>query len=245
MQFSKRVLFFLLLFTITIAVSCKKKGLNYSTIKIATVDYRRNSGVAYHYRITYNSFNSVDSIVKIGGGTDTGTNTFSVFSYTGSSFRISDQQGLSYLVLANTKGQILQIHKVDTILLTYEGNELTGIDYKAPSSVYPYYVISSFVYHWRNGDFVTISTPLGAVDSIYYDNSRGGQIGDAMRIDNFLAYGRSFTSTNHLPSQLKYANGKQDYYYTFDGDGRISKLTKVISDNSAPSDTSEYIFRYY
>ncbi len=246
MHYPKLTSFFLLLFIITIAASCKKNaGLNFNAVKIASVDYYRSGGTVYHYRITYNAFNTVDSIVTTGGGTDTGTNSFSVFSYTGSSFLITDQQGLSYGVYANTNGMILEVLKTDTMLMTYNGNELTELDYKSPSNTPPYYIINAVTYNWRGGDIISYGPSQGAMDSVYYDPRHIGQVGDALRIDDFLTYGRSLTSTADLPAELKYANGKEDYYYTFDGQGRISTLRKVISDNNSPNDTADYIYKYY
>ncbi len=246
MYHRKIIVFFLLALIISLNNSCRKKSnLNLSTIKISAIDIYRSGGYTNHYHITYDIYNNVDSIVNIGGGTDTGSNSFEVFTYTGSSFSIKDQQNYSLLVYANTNGMILEIQKTDTILMTYNGNELAELDYKSPSNVYPFYSLSATTYQWNNGDIVTFGPPHGVPDSCYYDLRRSGQVGDAGRIDEFINYGRSYTSTSHLPVQLKYANGQEDYYYTYDSQGRINTLTKVISDNVSPNDTSEYIYKYY
>ena len=246
MHHRKIVLFLLLLFVITVNNSCKKKaGLNLSTIKIATIDLYRSGGYTNHYHITYDAYNNVDSIVNIGGGADTGSNSFEVFSYTGSSFAIKDQQNYSLFVFANTNGMITEIQKTDTLLMTYNGSELTELDYKSPSNVYPFYTVAANTYQWNSGDIITFGPLHGVVDSYYYNLGRGGQEGDAARIDEFINYGRSYTNTNHLPVRLKYANGEENYYYTFDGQGRISTMSKVVTDNSSPHDTSQYIYKYY
>jgi hypothetical protein len=246
MQYRKACLFFLFLFTISLLYSCKKKtNLNLSTIKIAAIDYRRSGGIVYHYRITYDAYNNVDSILNTGGGTDTGSNSFNVFTYTGSSFLVTDQQNLSYQVYANTSGLILEILKTDTILMTYNGKQLAELDYKSPSSVYPFYTVTATTYQWNNGDIITFGPPQGVVDSYFYDLRRSGQVGDALRIDEFINYGRSYNNTSHLPVQLRYSNGRENYYYTYDSQGRISSLMKVISDNNSPNDTADYLYRYY
>ena len=246
-MYSKKIRSFLLItLCIFLAVSCKKKkGINLSTIKIATVDFTQTGGVAYHYRITSDTYNTVDSIVSTGGGVDTGNNAISKFTYIGSSFRITDAQGLSYFVDANTSGMILEVQKYDTILMIYNGSQLAELDYKTPISTPPYYTIDATTYQWNNGDITTYGLPHGVVDSYLYNYGRSGQEGDAGRINDFLMYGRSYKNTAHLPVQLKYANGKENYFYTFDSNGRISIFTKVISGSGAPNDTSAYIYSYY
>ena len=246
MYYRKISMFFLFVLVFALNNSCKKKaGLNLSTIKIAAIDYYRSGGIAYHYHITYDTYNNVDSIISVGGGTDTGSNSFEVFTYTGSSFQITDQQNYSLLVYANTNGMILEIQKTDTMLMKYTGSELAELDYKSPSTTYPYYTITATDYQWNNGDITTFGPSHGVVDSYFYDLGHSGQVGDAMRIDEFINYGRSYTNSSHLPVQLKYSNGKENYYYTYDSEGRISTFMKVITDNGSPNDTTDYIYRYY
>ncbi len=246
MHYRKISLLFLFLFIIALTNSCKKKAnFNLSSIKIAAIDRYLSGNVVNHYHITYDAYNNVDSIINTGGGTDTGSNSFIVFSYTGSSFVITDQQSYSLVVYANTDGQILEIQKTDTLLMKYNGNELAELDYKSPSNVYPFYTVAATTYQWNNGDIATFGLPGGVADSYSYDLRHGGQTGDALRAEEFINYGRSYTNSTHVPIQLKYANGQENYYYTYDGQGRISTLMKVVSDNNAPNDTSDYIYRYY
>lgn len=242
-----RLLAFLLFSSVIIlAVSCKKKSsLNISAIKIATVDKIMSGGGRFHYYITYDDFNNVDSIGIVGGGTDTGTFQFEKFKYIGSSYNITDQNNYTLEVDANTNGQILEIHLTDTLLMTYNGTEIIELDKKMPSNNYPFYLIDSTTYLWNNGDIAGFSRN-GVIDSYYYDFTRSGQIGDALRIDNFLQYGRSYISTKHLPDELEYHGvWIEQYFYKFDGQGRIGLLTKVTNQGSSPNDTETYAYTYY
>ncbi len=227
-------------------LSCKKKkGLNLSNIKIATVDFHESDGHGYKYRITYDTYGNVDSIIANGTGAAAGDDPISKFTYLGSSFRITNKMGESYFVYANTAGMILEVQKYDTMLMTYNGTQLDELDYKLPTSTPPYYTINAYTYQWSNGDIATFGLLHGAADTFSYNDSRSGQVGDALRIDDFLVYGRPYKLTSHLPVEHKYTNGKQQYFYTFDGSGRISTFTRVISGSGAPNDTSEYTYTYY
>ena len=247
MFYQKITLFLLVIICTLSAVSCKKKkGLNLSTIKIATVDFNETDGHGYHYRITYDTYGNVDSIIATGTGAAAGDNPISKFTYLGSSFRITDGWGDSYFVYANTSGMILEVQKYDTLLMTYKGTQLDELDYKIPNTTAPpYYTINANTYEWNNGDITTFGPPHGAVDSYSYNNGRSGQVGDAIRIGDFLTYGRPYKLTAHLPVEMKYAHGSQQYFYTFDGNGRISTFTRVISGSGAPNDTSVYTYSYY
>jgi hypothetical protein len=204
------------------------------------------SGVRHHYRITYDLNNNVSSIVSIGGGVDTGHKGFLGFTYIGSSFRITDQDSLSYFVDAYSNGLIFKVEKYDTLLMIYEGTEIGRLDYKIPSSTYPYYTITSDAYEWHDGDLVTQTKQAGGADSFYYDLSRSGQAGDAQRIGDFLTYGRSYTPTKHLADEKKYGGTwREEYLYKFDGSGRISQFTKVINGSGSPNDTIIYGYTYY
>ncbi len=247
MQTPKLITFILLLLIILPGISCKKsKNTNFSTIKIATVDYA-SGNMRQHYIITYDKYNNVDSISDNGGGVDTGAFSFKKFNYIGSSFTITDQTGGIYMVDANTNGQILEVLLTDTLLMTYDGNELTKLSYKQPSSTYPFYTLTSYTYQWNNGDIASYSLS-GVVDSYYYDQSRSGQEGDALRIGNFLQYGRSYISTSHLATEKEMlGTWGEEYLYKFDVAGRISQLTKVTNQGPAPNtnDTETYAYTYY
>lgn len=226
------------------AASCKKKGIDLNTIKIATVDFHTTSGQGAHYRITYDTHNSVDSIIGTGTGTSAGTNTLAVFTYVGSSFNITDAQGNPYFVAAATNGLILKVEKYDTMIMTYKGNQLDELDFKVPSSTPPYYLVTGVPYYWANGDITSYGV-AGANSAYKYNSSRSGQVGDAIRINDFLTYGRPYKLTSHLPTELSYTHGGEQYFYTFDGNGRISTFMKVVSGSGAPNDTSEYAYTYY
>ena len=225
---------------ISLTISCKKKSnINLSTSKIATVNYSESGGIRKHYFITYDMYNNVDSIGMLGGGTDTGSNGYEKFTYVGSSFTITDQGNNSYTVDANTNGQILKILLIDSITMAYNGTQIVEVNYAYPSYDYTYL--------WdNNNDIAGFSLNGGVVDSYYYDLSHSGQEGDALRIDNFLQYGRSYISTSHVADELEYGGTWiEEYMYTYDNTGRISQLTKVINGGSSPNDTETYAYTYY
>jgi len=227
--------------------SCKKKSNASSpgNIKLALIDVS-HQGAIKHYRIVYDAFNNVDSMVIIGGGTDTGSNGFMVFNYFGSSFSISDQSNNSFTVYANTNGVILEVLLADTLFMTYSGTELAQLTQKTVSAVYPFYTTVGTNYVWANGDILSTSL-LTTTDSVAYSNSKSGQVGDGWRIDEFLSYGRPFIETAHLPTDFT-SSGTwiEHFFYQFDSQGRISQLLKVLNNNGAVSDDNTYYnYQYY
>ena len=248
MKYPKIIAVTLSLFIIMLAFSCNKGTmLNLDTVRIATVAYSESGGGTgaarrLNYTISYDNYDNVDSIHIIGGGTDTGENDYITFNYVGSSFVINDQINGSLMVDANTNGQIIKLLLIDTISMTYNGNELTQLTYAQPSYTY--------TYQWNNGDIANymINGGGGAADTnyYYYDQTRLGQAGDALRIKNFLQYGRSYITTTHLPDELYYSGGwEQEYLYTFDNQGRISELTWVTKVTGSANDTETYAYTYY
>ena len=234
-----------------LGVSCKKGSMpTLASAKIATVTKINPGGGRFYYHINYDSYNNVDSISILGGGNDTGYFDYLTFSYVGSSFIINDFQNGALMVDANTNGQIIKVLSTDTLIMTYNGIELTQLNYKLASTSAPYYTLDSDVYTWNNGDMTEYKHDMGVTDSCHYDMTRSGQVGDALSIENFLRYGRSYFSTVHLPDELSY-NGVwiEEEVYTFDNDGRISMLQRVTNGStngaSSPNDTTTYAYTYY
>ena len=235
--------FFLLIIIIGCAFSCKKKsgGIPFSNQKIATVDYA-HSGATEHYRIVYDQFSNVDSIIWVGGGTAFGNNGYKSFIYLGSSFSITDVTGNSINVYANTNGMILEVLIPDTLIMHYTGNELTALDTKTAGST-----LSTVYYNWTNGDVISFG-PMGTATSskvYYYDLSKDGQPGDVTRIDDFLSYGRSYIRNTHLAKGLVVGSDTvENYSYQFDNLGRISKFVKMTNSGGV-YDSMIYNYRYY
>jgi hypothetical protein len=228
-------------------LSCKKKSNNNppANNKLALIDVA-HQGAIEHYRIVYDVYNNVDSIVVVGGGTDTGSNGYEAFNYVGSSFSITDQSGNSFTVDANTNGQILEVLITDTLIMTYTGAELTGLTTKTLSATYPYYSLVSTNYQWANGNIVSATT-ASTTDSVAYNTAKSGQIGDAFRIDAFLAYGRPYIETTNLPATFTSSgNWVEHCFYQFDSQNRISQFLKVLNNNGAAIDDSTfYNYQYY
>lgn len=215
-----------------------------SDIRIAGIDIS-NSGNIQRYRIVYDVYGNVDSFVVTGGGFDTGYNGFNAFNYIGSSWTITDQNNYTFRVDGNTNGDIIGVLVTDTLSMIYNGSELSVINIKSPIPAYPYDSLSSIQYTWLNGDVSMFMYP-GVTQSYDYDQSRGGQIGDAIRVQEFLTYGRPFIKTSHMPKDLN-SGGQmtEQYLYQYDGSGRISQLQKIKVDHTGGNnDTTTYNYHY-
>jgi hypothetical protein len=218
-------------------LSCKKKKNDnpYGNQKITAVDLTRY-GYTKHYRIVYDHNSNVDSIITTGSG------QYGVkkFIYLGTSYSITDEYGNSFIVDADANGTIFKILQSDTLSMLYQGAGLAELDTKSPIASYPYYVLSSVYFTWSNGDVATVGAQT------YDYTGRNGQPGDAIRIDEFLSYGRSYIKTNHLPADLRNTanDTAQKYFYLFDGGGRISQLTKLTKVSAGIYDTALYVYGY-
>jgi len=246
MKGAKLAVVLLLLAMIAIALSCKKnKGVQpISNLKIAYVD-KYHAGSVLHYRFVYDSYNNVDSTIIVGGGTDTGTTNFMAFMYYGSFFSITTAYNGAYDVDVNSNNLISEVPLYDTLLMTYNNNELTEQDIKSPITTPPYYSIAATDYTWANGDIASY-TNQGISYTLDYNQSRPGQLGDGWRIDLFLSYGTSYIQTTHLPTDIM--NGAawvEKYFYQFDGQGRISQFIRTQNNNgSGADDTTIYNYQY-
>jgi hypothetical protein len=222
----------------TCAVSCKKKKNDnpFSNAKIYTVDLTQY-GATEHSRIVYDSYNNVDSIITIGNG----VYRFKKFVYFGTSYSVTDENNNVFTLLANSNGMILRVLLTDTLSMLYNGSQLAELDYKSPSPNYPYYTTSSVSFTWTNGDVAIMGS-----QTYNYDLSRSGQPGDAIRIGQFLSYGRSYIKTNHLPTVLRNtaSDTAEKYFYQFDSQGRINQLTKLINISTGAYDTTIYVYGY-
>ncbi len=226
--------------------SCKKSANNsLSNTRIAALDITHNGGVR-HYHIVYDRFNNVDSFVVVGGGYDTGYNGYTFFNYIGSSYNITDGTGSFLSIYAYSNGLILKVLQKDTLNMLYNSsNQLAEINVVSPITRYPYDSVTFIYYNWNNGDMTDYNS--NGVNWKYdYDNSHTGQIGDAIRINEFLTYGRSFIKSNHIPKDFYTGNiMTEQYLYTYDGSGRISVFTKILVDHTGrPNDTTTYSYFY-
>ena len=226
------------IFVVLCVISCKKKKNDnpFGNTKIATVDLTQY-GATTHSRLVYDINNNVDSIITTGPG----LYHYKKFGYFGTSYNVTDENNYTFEVEANASGMILKILVTDTMSMIYNGNQLGELDTKTASPIYPYYVKSSVNYTWSNGDVATMGS-----QTYVYDPGKSGQPGDAIRIDQFLAYGRSYIKTTHLPTDLK--NNATDtvekYFYQFDAGGRISQLTKLTNISGGVGDSTIYVFGY-
>ena len=239
---NNRYLLFIFFALLCCFFSCKKKNtLNTAGIRIASINYSHD-GEQELYSIIYDAYNNVDTMTITGAGSAAGHNRFNAFKYFGSSYSITNETNNVTTVYANTAGMILDVMNTsDSFSFIYSSNQLAQLydwSYAVNS------LLSTAQYTWTNGDVSAIYT--GSSTQTYdYDNTKPGQIGDPIRVNEFLSVGLPYIKTSHLPKDM-YVNGtwQQKYYYTFDGQGRISQLQLVT--NSAPTtDTTVYQYTYY
>ncbi len=236
----------LILIVLACNFSCKKSNnINLSTIRIAKLDVAHNGGVR-HNRMVYDQFNNVDSIIVIGGGLDTGYYGYTYFNYIGSSYNIMDGNGNFLSIYAYSNGSIFKVLKKDTLNLLYNtNNQVVQVNVVTPISSYPYVAVTSEYYNWKDGD-LTDWNVNGFNYKYDYDNSHSGQIGDALRVNTFIYYGRSIFKSSHIPTAYYTGNiMTEQYLYTYDGSGRISVFTKILVDHTGRlNDTTTYTYFY-
>jgi len=231
------------LFVLILAgVSCKKKkSVNpFTAAGIATVD-ANYSGDLFHYNIYYNQDNNVDSIILTQTVAGSVYHGYSKFSYSGNTITVTDDNNGTATFSTNANGMITQIADlaVGATAITYNGTEVTEL---------VAYVVDTTKYIWGgNGNISTGKDNSGNNDTYFFDLKNYGQPGDALRIDDFLSYGRSIIRTNNLPMQIQDANTDelQLFSYTFDGQGRISTLTEKYTENNLVIDSTVYTYTYY
>lgn len=237
-----------ILFVSALLTACKKSSSNnnpFGGSKIATIDYTHNGG-GRHYSLFYGAYNNLDSMHWTGIGTSSGSSGYKKFSYFGTSFNIKDETFFTYTVYANSNGQLLKVLVADTLGFSYDGDQIRQMQEYTRTATYPFYKYVTTYYYWKDGD-LTSSTIDNVSTNYEYDLTKYGQPGDAIRMSEFLLYGRSYIKTIHLPSQLS-KNGvwTEKYLYQFDGNGRISQMSKISNNLGITSDdTATFGYTYY
>ena len=228
-------------------VSCRKKKNDnpFGAAKIATV-VRTHAGDVVNYRMVYDAYNNVDSIIISDNSTTAGYFRFRKFAYFGTSYSITDETSTTFDVWANGNGYILKVFSSDSLTMSYSGNELATLDVITPTSTLPYYTKSTTNYTWKNSDLIRDSTG-GPALVFDYDAGRYGQPGDPWRVEQILKYGRAYIKTTHLVKDKMYGSAWiEKYFYQYDGSGRISQMVKVANNNGAGADDSTvYLYTYY
>lgn len=232
----------LLFVFVTVMPSCKKKNddNNLANVRLSAIDFS-HGGTTVHYRLVYEVAGNMDSIVMSGT-----SNGYRKFDYIGSSYTITDENSNTITVQASTDGRMLAILGTDSTVMKYNGSQLGEQDVYTKLLTYPFISKAVTIYAWSNGDVSNVTLPGNLSETYGYDQNRSGQAGDAIRVEQILAYGRSNIKTGHLPMSLTY-NGAQieQYLYEFDGQSRITKLTKVQNNtNGAANDTLVYRYSY-
>lgn len=233
-----------LLFAVIAAHSCKKDNNDSGDPRLVTANVVTTSG-NLHYRMTYDGGNSVDSLILTGSGMSSGRYGYLKFVYYTLSYSVTNESNISFLTLVNKDGNITRLNVADTPSMLYENGRLAELDTKSPSATYPFIIKTSAYPQWTDGDITAIGY-TGNIKRYAYDKNHKGQLGDALRIDDFLKYGRPILKSSHVPIAYIYnSDTAEKYLYQYDSQGRISQLSKVVITNTAANDTLVYTYGYY
>ena len=224
--------------------ACKKKPDNnpFGNALIATASITKG-GVTQVYQFFYNSHNTLDSVSI--NNTGMGQTGYLKYKYIGTSWSITDQNGNSFMVYANSANMILKVLVADTVSFTYSGTQLTERNEYATTLTPPFYTNTRTYYTWQNGD---VTKTVTGTESITYTYNAGenGQPADPIRFISFLEYGVSAVKTTHLITNIATSTtAGLNYTYTFDSQGRISLVTEEVYDKTLYShDITTYNFTY-
>ena len=207
---------------ITWTASCKKNNTSPTTAYIAAVAIVGSTGDTEEtYRILYNMQGQVDSIIQTSAGyTQVSRFVYGNLSYT---ITLTTSVGAETSTLTtNADGTISSLveQPSDTIFLSYSSSGVVQAKDDYGSQTY----ITGFI--WVNGDIVSTYSNLISSESgyYYYDLGHLWQMGDAISIDDFLAYGRPIIKSKHLMTGRKTGTDLQKYVYKFDSKSRITQL---------------------
>jgi hypothetical protein len=220
--------------------ACKKSNDNpLANVRLASVDVTNSSAAVTHYRLFYDKFGQIDSI-NISGN----SNGYKKFAYSSLAYTISDQNYYTYKVTIDANNLVTEMFTTDTPTFIYNGTQLAELDNKILISSYPYFTKKSYYYTWANGDISSITTS-GSTESYGYDNTKTGQPGDALRVNNILDYGRPIVKTAHVPDSLV-INGVtyEKFFGKYDGSGRMTRLTMVLYNTNGSTDSTFYDYGY-
>jgi hypothetical protein len=239
------------------ALSCRKHGSSAPpNQKIQTIDYGNQQTLLTHYRIMYDLYSRVDSII----GTDF-TNSdhhfFSKFFYDGSGVTVVKQDNYTihtYLnstdtlfIQKNTDGRIVEIYStdtVDTLFMDYNYFMVTRLRYDSVAGA-PFNV-----YSWdKGGNLDTVKDQNGQPTEMYtYNLAKSSTNVDGIRITQFLNFGDAYVQPRNLVTRCMYsATNYADYKYTYDNAGRMTQLkifTTKIDSNVSVVDTVYYNYTY-
>ena len=227
---SYNYLFLLLLFCVISVSSCKKStnnpvvnnpNVNYDLAKVQYIEGQDTQT----YSIFYNAQGQVDSIYHNIGYIG-GYNSYTTFTYAGTYYIVTQVESLSVTTIRidiDSLGRITKINNYDTLMFTYNGDEMmTQVEKYSSSEAY------TTKYFWLNGDIDSsnISYSYGSSSSqlYFYNINHLWQEGDAFCINDFLRYGKPILKSKHLMSNIGSASSTNGMIYKFDDKGRISQV---------------------
>jgi len=236
----------LILLILLTLFACKKSSNSnpFADAIIATASVS-SGGVTEQYTFFYDMYHNLDSVSISSNASSGGQIGYLKYTYIGSSWSVTDENGNSFMVYANTNDQVLKVLIPDTLYYNYSNNLLASLTQYLTITTPPYYVDNVTNYTWKDGDLA--STQSGAQTSTYtYNTGKNGQPGDAIRIKGLLYDGVSPIKTTHLPTALAIsATQGINYAYTFDSRGRISTLVEDTYDHTLNThDTTTYAYTY-
>lgn len=242
----KKLTYCILLFTICTSISCRKQHSSpLNNLRFSKIT-ETNAGILVSgYRIAYTSQGNVDSIIS----TDSASIGYLKFQYFNNYYLIKHSTGYIDSVVTYN-GNIIYIGQQstgDTLYFIYDASNRLSQQIIHTYNAGTINSIDTTKYQWGSFDIYSIQSFTSPVPAYYTFNPNiTGQTGDALRINQFLSCGRTYLNSPHLPIQeTYYGNPIANYSYSYDADGRITKLT-IAENYSSGSylDTVVYLYQY-
>ena len=237
--YSKLPAFVVMILLIPGLHSCKKKKNPdpFINTRIATVD-EIGGGYSLHTQVYYNQDNKVDSMAVSEVASGSVYSGYRKYIYSGNTCTVTDQDHQSYTVITDGNGLITKVISDGITTMTYSGNELVQMDDNST------YGTTTTKYTWSHGNL-----SFSGDNTYFFDPKRAGQPGDALRIGDFLVYGKYLIRTNNLPTEIKSTNAfaLRLFSYLYDSQGRISRYTSKYADAASLTvyDSLVYVYTYY
>lgn len=245
--YMKNVTSLLVLFSGLLLLSCNRKdqGVNLGNLKFSTIAVIAGNNVS-NYRCVYDSQGNLDSLVYSNIDSGNNNNGYLAFEYATNYYLVHHSTGGTDSIQLN-KGNFTYVYQQST-------GDSIYFEYNTAGNITKQFIhmpvngaIDSNVFNWGSFDINYIQSYTSSNPAYYTVNPNiVGQIGDALRINQFLTYGKTYLNTPHLPIFETYVgNVVENYLYKYDASGRISELSVAENFNSGTNmDTIYYKYTY-
>jgi hypothetical protein len=216
----------LILFSI---LSCSKNsgsGTSTSSCKIISL-YDSANGSGSTFNFSYNNNGEISTIQN----TNATTGYTEVFTYgnnlilvtktsIGGVFQSSDSIGLNSAGLMTIDVQVDASNNRTIDAYTYNSSNqlLTSTNQSNGGTV------TTYNYTYTGGDLASYTDGTNVVTLTYFTNKSTAQ-GDYLNIFQLFNYGDEFIKNTHLSESLQAGGTIENFNYTFDSSGKITKLT--------------------